>query len=893
MMKFLTHQSFYSIRNPISSYRLLSSVSFCPNSSIFTGEDSNLSAPFDPLQFFADQSNSRHCTLETARILHAVLLRRHSLPHDVFFSKSLLNWYTKSASMVDARKLFDTIPQPDVVSCNIMISGYNQNNLFDESWGFFRLMQFLSFELNEITYRCVLSACCSLQAPLLTKLIYSDAIKKGYFLNDTVRSALIDTFSKIGSFEDAYKVFRDVSCNDNVYCWNVVIGGALRNHRYSIVLDLVREMCSGLCLPDGHTYPSVLAACAALEKLRFGKEVQAQVIKCSPEDVVACTAVVNLYAKCGRMAMAWKAFSLIPNPNVVSWTALLSGCGKDNDGFSALAVFDEMRKLGTEINSHTVTSVISACAKPSMFCEAVQIHGWVLKSGFLMNPAVTSALINVYSKMGKIDLSELVFEESDHVQSPDLGNLMISSFSQNQKHDQAVKLFTAMLQKGFRPDEFSVCSLLSGMDCLNLGKQIHCYALKNGLVNVSVGSSLFTMYSKCGHLEDSFKVYQEMPVRDNVCWTSMISGFSEHGYPSEAIKLFKEMLSEGAVPDETTLSAVLTACSSLSLLLIGKEIHSHALRAEIDKGSLIGSSLVNMYSKCGSLKLARQVYDGLTIDTASCSSLISGYSQHGLVEDGFLVFQEMIMSDFAMDSFTVSSMLGAVTHSDISSLGAQIHAYITKIGLFTQPSVGTSLVKMYSKFGSIEDCCKAFSQIYNPDLIAWTTLIASYAQHGKAVEALQVYTLMKDNGIKPDKVTFVEILSACSHGGLVEEGYALLNSMAKDYGIEPEIRHYVSMVDALGRSGRLKEAERFVNDMPIKPNALVWGTLLAACKLYGDVELAKLAAKKVIVLEPSDSGSYISLSNVLAEVGEWDEVEEIRNLMKRMGVRKEPGWSSI
>ncbi|CAN7046776.1 unnamed protein product [Brassica oleracea var. botrytis] len=299
--------------------------------------------------------------------------------------------------------------------------------------------------------------------------------------------------------------------------------------------------------------------------------------------------------------------------------------------------------------------------------------------------------------------------------------------------------------------------------------------LESGLVlDLTVGISLFTMYSKCGSLEESFSLFQEIPVKDNACWASMISGYNEYDYLKEA-RLFGEMLSDGTCPDER----------------------------------------------------------------------------------------------------------------------AQVHAYITKIGLCTEPSVGSSLLTMYSKFGSIEDCCKAFNQINGPNLIAWTSLIASFAQHGKGTEALQMFNLMKQKGIKPDKVTFLGVLSACSHGGLAEEAYMHLNSMVEDYGMEPENRHYACMVDALGRSGRLTEAESFINNMPIKADTLVWGTLLAACRLHEDVELGKLAAKKAIELEPSDARAYVSLSNILAEVGEWEQVEETRKLMKGKGVEKEPGWSSL
>ncbi|CAH2067259.1 unnamed protein product [Thlaspi arvense] len=445
-----------------------------------------------------------------------------------------------------------------------------------------------------------------------------------------VQSALIDSFSKSLRFRDAYKVFRDTS-SANAYCWNTIIAGALRNQDYGAVFELFYEMCGGSQKPDSYTYSSVLAACASLEKLRIGKAVQARVIKCGAEDAFVCTAIVDVYAKCGHMAEAREVFSRIPNPSVVSWTVMLSGCTKSNDAFAALEIFNEMRRSGVEINSCTVTSVIAACGRPSMIYEAGQVHAWVLKSGFYLESSVAASLISMYSKSGDIHLSEQVFEDLDDVQRPNVVNVMVSSFSQNKKPGKAIRLYIRMLQEGLRPDEFS----------------IHSYTLKTGLVlDLTVGSSLFTMYSKCGSLEESFSLFREIPVKDNACWASMISGYNEYGYLKEAIGLFGEMLADGTSPDESTLAAVLTVCASLPSLPRSKEIHGYALRAGIDKGMPLGSALVNTYSKCGSLKLARQVYDRLPeLDPVSCSSLISGYSQHGLIQDAFLLFRDMVMSD--------------------------------------------------------------------------------------------------------------------------------------------------------------------------------------------------------------------------------------------------------
>ncbi|KAJ4824214.1 hypothetical protein Tsubulata_013073 [Turnera subulata] len=877
-------------------YRFISSLPIIENSPVLKPTNHEHQNPFplpDPLHIFNAYKNSGHYTTKNTEIIHTPLLTAGLLYADVFLANSLLGFYCKSTDMASAVKLFDEIPQPNEISWNTVISGYNYNSGFEDSWAFFCRMRSLGIEPDEIAYRSVLSACAALPDPFVFgRRVYSLAVKNGFYTNGYVRTGMIDLFVKNGRFEDAVKVFHDVSC-DNVVCWNSIISGAVSDGRYWLALDLFRQMCRKCLVPNSFTFSGVLTACSSLENKEIGKGVHGWVIKCCAKDVFVETAIVDLYAKCGDIGEAEKEFSRMLTRNVVSWTAIISACVKKGDSISALRFFREMREMEVEVNSFTLTSVISACAKPDMIREANQIHCWILKTRFYSDPVIGAALISMYSKIGAVDLSEMVFQEMESTKNSHIWASVVSAFAQNQSSARAIQLLQRMLKEGLRPDNFCCSTVLSVIDCLDLGRQIHCYTLKTGfLLDLSVGTSLATMYSKCGSLEDSYKMFKQIPSRDCVLWASIIAGFAEHGYADQAFWLFRDMLSEGYIPDQVILNATLTACSGLGSLHKGKEIHAYACRLGIIRDALVGSSLVTMYSKCGALEYARTMFDLLPEkDRVSCSSLVSGYAQNGLLEEAVVLFDGMLKSNLSVDSFTISSVIGAIALLNRLTIGAQLHAHVMKVGLDLNVSVGSSLVTMYSKCGSIEDCCKAFDQIDEPDLISWTTMIVSYAQHGKGVEALRIYDQMREQGIRPDSVTFVGVLSACSHSNLVDEGYYYFDSMIKDFGIEPINRHYACMVDLLGRSGRLREAEKLINSMPIEPDGFIWATLLASCKVHGDAELGRLAAQKVIELEPQDSGSYVSLSNIYADAGQWEEVEEIRNLMSGTGVRKEPGWS--
>ncbi|KAJ8550688.1 hypothetical protein K7X08_000058 [Anisodus acutangulus] len=618
-------------------------------------------------------------------------------------------------------------------------------------------------------------------------------------------------------------------------------------------------MWGGFTKPNEFTIPSVLNACVSLLELQFGKMVHGAARKCGLEtDVFVETSIVDLYAKCGVTDEAFRELKQMPVSNVVSWTAMLNGFVQNGDPRSAVQMFGEMRNKGVEINNYTVTSVLTACANPTMANEAIQIHSWIYKTGFYQDPVVQTSFINMYSKIGEVALSELVFAEAENLQHLSLWSNMISVLAQNSDSDKVIHLFQRIL--GLKPDKFCCSSVLAVVDSLDLGRQIHSYTIKSGLIsNVNVSSSLFGMYSKCGCIEESYILFKLIEDKDNVSWASMVAGLVEHGYSDRVVELFTEMPMEEMIPDKMTLTDILNACSSLQILKSGKEIHGVILRHGVGELRIANGAIVNMYTKCGDLVSARSFFDRIPLkDKFSCSSMVTGYAQRGYVEDTLQLFKQMQMDALDTSSFTISSVLGVLALSNRSRIGIQVHAHCIKMGSQSEASTGSSLVTMYSKCGSIDDCYKAFKEILAPDLVSWTAMIVSYAQNEKG-------------------------LMLCKR----------VNSMMEDYGIEPGYRHYACMVDLLSRSGRLTEAERFISEMPIKPDALVWGTLLAACKLHDDVELGKLASKKIIELEPSEVGAYISLSNIWASVGQWDEVLKIRGSMRGTGIAKEPGWSSL
>ncbi|KAL7098781.1 hypothetical protein ACP275_09G040000 [Erythranthe tilingii] len=853
-----------------------------------------------PLHFLSNPREMRGSALSETKLAHALLLKSRVLYSNIYAANNLISAYSECSHMDCAFKLFDEIPDRNLVTWNLMILGCNKNFLFDISWSVFRQMHKAGVGMDEFTYGTTLSACNALEHVKRGEQIYGLVAKNGFFSNGYVRTGMIDLFSRCRMTDDALKVLYENHC-ENVVCWNAVVSGAVKNKDNWLALEIFSQMCRhSSVIPNAFTFSSVLTACAAVEELNLGRNIHGCVIKSGVgSDIFVGTSILDFYAKSGAMCDAIKQFRQMPIRNVVSYTAMISGFVKEGDSDSAVRILNDMRKTGQEINSYTISSVLAACANPAMFTEALQIHCWIFKNGLYSNPVVKASLINTYSKAGAVNLSEKAFAETRGVKQVGIWANMISAFVQSECYEKAIALFRRMLREGIVPDKFSFSSLLSIIDSLSLGRQVHGCTIKAGVVaEVSVGSSIVTMYSKCGDLNESLKAFENLEKKDNVSWTSMISGFSEHGFPDKAVDLFREMIvfQEKPVFDEKVLASVINACSSFHALDSGKEIHGFSIRCGFFEQATIDEALVNFYVKCDDLDSARIIFHKMPFKgSISWSSLVSGYSQRGLIMEAFRLFQEMLLSDIQVDAFTISSVIGSFTISNQKSdFGTQLHAYIAKIGLESEASVGSSLVMMYSKRGSIDDCDKVFRQIINPDLFSWTTMIASYANHGKGSKALQLFDLMKESGIFPDDVTFVGVLSACSHTGLVEDGYFHLNSMIREYKIEPNIKHYACMVDILGRAGRLDEAKRFITEMPLEPDALVWETLLAFCRVHGNWGIGKMAAEEIMKLRGFDEGVSISVSNIFAEVGEWEGVEKIRVSMEESGVKKkEPGWSFV
>lgn len=462
---------------------------------------------------------------------------------------------------------------------------------------------------------------------------------------------------------------------------------------------------------------------------------------------------------------------------------------------------------------------------------------------------------------------------------------------------------------------------------LEEGKQVHDHIKASGFIpGLYISNRLLDMYAKCGSLAEAQKVFDEMverdlcswntmisgyvkgghfekaknlfgkmPERDNFSWTAIISGCVRHNRPEEALELYRLMQKhENSKSNKFTISSALAASAAIRSLHMGKEIHGHIMRMGLDSDEVVWSSLLDMYGKCGSIEEARYIFDKIVEkDIVSWTTMIDRYFEDGRREEGFALFRHLMSSNIKPNEFTFAGVLNACADHAAEDLGKQIHAFMMRVGFNPFSFAASALVHMYSKCGNIENAKSVFEGMPQPDLVPWTSLIVGHAQNGQHDEALRFFELLLKSGTKPDHITFVGVLSACTHAGLVEKGLEYFHSIKEKHGLTHTADHYACIVDLLARAGRFTEAESIINKMPMKPDKFLWASLLGGCRIHGNLELAERAAKSLFEIEPENPATYITLANIYATAGKWAEVAKIRMAMDNRGIVKKPGLSWI
>ncbi|BAU01864.1 hypothetical protein VIGAN_11120000 [Vigna angularis var. angularis] len=736
----------------------------------------------------------------------------------------------------------------------------------------------------------------SLKSPLIARKLHAQLILSGLDASLFLLNNLLHMYSSCAMLDDAFLVFRQTS-HPNTFTWNTMLHALVYSARMREAENLFDEMparmrdsvswttmISGYCqngLPahsiktftsmlrdSGHeiqncdpfSYTCTMKACACLASTQLALQLHAHVVKLHL-GAHSCihNSLVDMYIKCGLIRLAEAVFLDIESPSLFCWNSMIYGYSKLYGPFEALRAFNRM-------------------------------------------------------------------PHRDNVS----WNTLISVFSQHGLAVRCLSMFVEMCSLGFRPNFMTYGSVLSAcasISDLEWGAHLHARILRmEHSLELFLGNGLIDMYAKCGCLGLAKRVFNGLGERNQVSWTCLIAGVAQFELGEDALTLFNQMRLDSVVLDDFTIATVLGVCSGQNYVASGKLLHGYSIKSGMESSVPVGNAIITMYAKCGDtekaslafrlmplrdiiswtaminafsqngdIDMARQCFDIMPErNVITWNSMLSTYVQHGFTEEGIKLYVLMMKSkEVKPDWVTFATSIRACADLAIVKLGTQVISHAMKFGLSSDVSVANSIVTMYSRCGQVKEAQYVFDSIHVKSLISWNAMMAAFAQNGLGNKVIETFEDMLRTGCKPDHISYVAVLSGCSHMGLVAEGKHYYESMTQVFAISPTNEHFACMVDLLGRAGLLDQAKNLIDGMPFYPNATVWSALLGACRIHHDSRLAETAVKKLMELNVEDSGGYVLLANMYAESGELENVADMRKLMKVKGIRKSPGCSWI
>lgn len=581
---------------------------------------------------------------------------------------------------------------------------------------------------------------------------------------------------------------------------------------------------------------------------------------CDGLDSVSCNIMVAGYVKSGRLDEARKLFDVMPRRGCVLYTTMIMGLAQNNCWREAIEVFKDMRLAGVTPNEVTMSSVISAYSRIRGFKNGKVLHGCVVKLGLEVFNLVLTNLVHMYCVSSCLLDARILFDKMP---------------------DQNIVTWNVML---------------------------------NG-------------YSKAGFVDLAKDLFDRIPAKDVVSWGTLIDGYVQVGRLNDALTMYRAMLCTGLVPNDVMVVDIISACGKTMAFTEGQQFHCTTVKTGFDCYDFMQATIIHFYAACQKVNLARlqlelgtkdhvtswnALISGLIrngmIDQArelfnemperdifSWSSMISGYAQNEQPGLALELFHQMVANGFKPNEITMVSVLSAIATLGNLNDGRWAHEYINNSSIPLNDNLGAAIIDMYAKCGSISTALEVFHQIQDEvsSVSPWNAIICGLAMHGHANLSLNIFFDLQRHNLKLNSITFIGVLSACCHGGLVEAGEKHFKSMKSIYNVDPNIKHYGCMVDLLGRAGRLEEAEELIRSMPMKADVVIWGTLLAACRIHGNVEVGERAAESLAGVEPSHGAGRVLLSNIYADAGMWEDAGLVRRVMQSQRLTKLPGYSGV
>nr|XP_043639807.1 pentatricopeptide repeat-containing protein At3g09040, mitochondrial-like [Erigeron canadensis] len=724
--------------------------------------------------------------------------------------------------------------------------------------------------------------------------IHGYIVKVGLSNDIYTPNNLMKMYINCGVFNNALKLFDEMP-DRNLVSWTLIISGANRNGEYGTGMEaFIGMMRTGYLRPNEFALGSVMKACVSKGAFEFGICVHCFSVKIGMEsNVFVGSAILNMYARYGDIEAAERLFERLNGCDVGCWNAMVGAYAQREYGVEAIVAVSSMHSKGVLMDEFTYIHTLNACSVTSDFDFGSQIQGLIVRNGFESTVTIMNSLLDMYFKIGANDYAWRHFQTMGCKDVASWNTILSVSSSV----EQVVTLFTNLMVSGLRPNHitFSILFRLFG-DVLevNLGQQLYGLAFRLGLhTDPHVSNCLISMFCRCEVKELAYSVFDSIPSRNIQNWNEMIHGYNLSS-DIRALKLFTNLWGSTIQPDECTFSCTVEACFKTENLQVGRQVHGIIVKSGFASNGYICSSLVYGYAKFGFLDDSYEFFDD-KMDIVCWGALISALVDQGNTYAAIRYFGYLKEDGQSADNFILGSILNACASIASLNLTKYVHTHVFKLGFDTDEFVTSATIDAYGKSGDIKNATLTFNQAYRfADVTLFNTMIMVYANHGHVTEAMEVYKMMKLSNLKPSQSTFVSVLSACSHAGLVDLGRTLFRSITLDYKMDPSPDNYGCLVDLLSRNGYLQEAKDVIEAMPFPAWPAIWRSFLNGCRIHGEKDLGEMGANKLFGMFPeSKAAGYVLLSKMYTEVGNWEDGSKVRKEMVDKGIKKDLGCSWI
>lgn len=709
---------------------------------------------------------------------------------------------------------------------------------------------------------------------------------------------LVPMFIDCGSVLIAQQLFNKLSyCND--CSWSCLIRGYTEAGNMRHALDLHQVMRDYGVYPSRYTFVSLLSACVELKFIEKGQQLHAEIAEEGLEtDTYVGNTLVKMYVSFGSLVESRDVLNELPVRDVIAWTTLISGYAEQGLAEEALSCLEQMQLEGLSPNATSYLCALKACGGMGAIDKGREMHAEIMIKGFDEDMFVGNILIDMYAKCSSLAEAQEVFDKMP-VQDVVSWTTLMAGYAEHGPSEKVLNTMEQMQHSGVCLNAFTfVCALKAccSMRGLNEGQIMHAESTKRGFEkDLFVGNILVDLYAKQGLLEESWEVFDQLPVQDVITCTALITGYLERGHSEDVLNSMDQMQVWGVSPNAFTLVCGIKACIDLGNLAKGHELHCEVVIKGLEGDLIVNTALMDMYARCGSLADMKYLFNSIHVrDVVSWSIMIISSVEHKESMNALEMFGQMKEQGCMPDHGILISIFKACGNTGAIDIGKKVHAqFHGPEGLDSNTS--SALIDMYGRCGNMIDAQEVFDAILSRDLVSWSALITGYAREGECQIAFDLFDRMMWEGIQPDPVVFLTIMSVCNHVGFLDRARSYFEIMTKKYAIAPTIKHCTCLIDLLGRAGQLDEAVDMADNMPFGGSPVLWITVLGACQKWKNVTIGRLAFDHIVALNEKDSGAYISMANIYGEAHMWEDAKTIETMRIHMqaSMGSEKSWMEI